>query len=342
MRVRLDKLENDMRKILFILLIPFTAFAQQVVITGQVPDSPDSMDVFVYKPIGTYFNSQYKQGVGKVVEHQFKLVVPMTTPGFITIENKYVKSVLFVEPGDYVDIGISREGSQGKKLYKGNNAAGHELFNNDTPLSEDKMAGLMEQVLDTAKTVNGALWGLRNNLSELKSPLLVYLRKGEVSVGFYENMVTTLESRLLYNFLNAIGNRLDKPEIRKNKALTEKEMKQLLQDAVDLFDPFDEKYTSSPDESQLVAKKCYLLKKGYLRGPAPMTDFWQHFEEPSRIYAYAPSALLEMNAGNEFLAYLNKRPSDKAKQFALLDYFKYNFPRSVYLPVVEELMTKKR
>jgi hypothetical protein len=331
-----------MRKILFILLIPFTAFAQQVVITGQVPDSPDSMDVFVYKPIGTYFNAQYKQSLGKVFEHQFKLVVPMTAPGFITIENKYVRSVLFVEPGDYIDIGVSREGSQGKKLYKGNNAAGHELFNNETPLAENNVSATMEHVLDTAKTVNGALWGMRNTLSELKSPLLGYLRKGDISVGFYENMVTALEGRLVFNFLNAIGARLDNPESRKNKALTDKEMKQLLQDVIDLFDPFDVKYTSCPDASGLVAKKCYLIKKGYLRGPSPMTDFWLHFDESSRLYAYAPSALLEMNAGNEFLAYLTQRPVAKASQATLFDYFKYNFPRSAYLPVVQELLTKKK
>lgn len=330
-----------MRKILFILLIPFTAFAQQVVITGQLPDSPDSVDVFVYKPIGTYFNAQYKQSLAKVSEHHFKLVVPMTTPGFITVENKYVRSVLFVEPGDYVDIGISRDGSQGRKLYKGNNAAGHELFNNETPLAENNITTTMEHVLDTAKTVNGALWGMRNTLSELKGPLLVYLRKGEISVGFYENMVTTLEGRLLFHFLTAIGNRLDKPDTRKNKALTEKEMKQLLQDAVDLFDPFDLKYTSSPAANDLVTTKCYLLRKGYLRSPAPMTDFWLHFDESSRLYAYAPSSLLEMNAGNEFVAYLTTRPVQKGSQPALFDYFRFNFPKSAYLPVVEELMTRK-
>ncbi|MBW8685564.1 hypothetical protein [Chitinophaga rhizophila] len=331
-----------MRKILFILLIPFTAFAQQIVITGQVPDCPDSVDVFMYKPIGTYFNAQYKQNVGKVVGHQFKLAVPMTSPGFVILESKHVKSVLFVEPGDYVDIGVSRNGSQGEKIYKGNNAAGHELFNNETPLSESNVAAAMEYVLDSARTVNGALWGLRNTLGELKSPLLAYLRKGEISVGFYENMVTTLEGRLVYHFLNTIGHRLDKPEARKNKALTDKELKQLLQDVCELFDPFDTKYTIIPDVSHLVAKKCYLIQRGFLRGAAPMNDFWLHFDESSRSYAYAPSALLEMNAGNEFVAYLTTRKVfAKSNHATLLDYFKYNFPKSAYLPVVEQLMTKK-
>ncbi|PWV54469.1 hypothetical protein [Chitinophaga sp. S165] len=332
-----------MRKILFILLIPFTAFAQHVVITGKVPDCPDSMDVFVYKPIGTFFNSSYKQSAGKVGNHEFTLKVPMTTAGFITIENKYVKSVLYVEPGDSVDIGISREGSAGKKIYSGSNAAGHEMFNNDTPLSSDRLSSAMEYVLDTAKTVNGALWGMRSTLFSLKAPLLVYLRKGQISVGFYENMVTTLESRLVYYLLNGAGKRLDSPNERKNKALNDKELKQLVQDASDLFDPFDAKYVSSPGVELLIAKKCYLIKKGYVRGGASAAsiDFWRHFDEPYRLYAYAPVNLHEMVAGNEFLTHIPGRPSASGEQADLFNYFKTNFPKSVYIPVVEELLDRK-
>lgn len=337
-RVRFDKLENDMRKVLFILLIPFTAFAQQVVITGKVPDGPDSMDVFVYKPIGTYFNSLYKQSAGKVVNHEFTLKVPMDAPGYITIENKYVRSVLYVEPGDSVDIGISREGSAGKKIYSGSNAAGHELFNNDTPLSTDRLSSAMDYVLDTARSVNGALWGMRSTLFDLKAPLLVYLRKGQISVGFYESMVTTLESRLVYYLLNSTGKRLENPAERKNKALNEKELKQVIQDATDLFDPFDAKYVSSPGVEMLIAKKCYLIKKGYIRGGASMVDFWQHFDEQYRLYAYAPVNLHEMMAGNEFLTQMADRSTGHAAQADLFNYFKINFPKSVYIPVVQQLL----
>ena len=330
-----------MRKVLFILLIPFTAFAQQVVITGQVPDAPDNMDVFVYKPIGTYFNALYKQTAGKVANHQFTLRVPMDTPGYITIENQYVKSVLFVEPGDSVDIGISREGSAGKKIYSGSNAAGHEMFNNDTPLSSDRLSSAMEYVMDTAKSVNGALWGMRSTLFDLKAPLLVYLRKGQISVAFYESMVTTLESRLVYYLLNSTGKRLENPAERKNKALNEKELKQVVQDITDLFDPFDAKYISSPGVDMLIAKKCYLIKKGYIRGSATMWDFWLHFDEPYRFYAYAPINLHEMMAGNEFLAHMADHQAGNADQADLFNYFKTSFPKSVYIPVVQELLDRK-
>jgi hypothetical protein len=330
-----------MRKILFILLIPFNALAQQVVITGQVPDCPDSMDVFIYKPIGTYFNSHYKQSAGKVADHQFKLVVPVSAPGYITVENKYVKSVLFVEPGDSVDIGISREGSAGKKLYKGSNAPGHELFNNDTPLSADKLSHVMENVVDTAQTTNGALWGMRSTLFDIKAPLLAHLRKGGISVGFYESMVTMLESRLVYYLINNALTRLEKPETRKSDALSDKELKQLIQEAVDLYDPFDPKYLSSPDIEQLVSSKCYLIKKGYLRGSPSMFEFWQHFGEPYRMYAYAPITLHEMIAGNEFLTHITRRPAEDAAQAELFNYFKISFPKSVYIPVVQDLLTTK-
>jgi hypothetical protein len=332
-----------MRKILFILLIPFTAFAQQVVITGKVPDCPDSMDVFVYKPIGTFFNSLYKQSAGKVANHEFTLKVSIDAPGYITIENKYVKSVLYVEPGDSVDIGISREGSAGKKIYSGSNAAGHEMFNNDTPLSSDRLSSAMDYVMDTAKSVNGALWGMRSTLFDLKAPLLVYLRKGQISVGFYESMVTTLESRLVYDLLNSAGKRLDNPAERKNKALNDKELKQLVQDASDLFDPFDAKYVASPGVELLIAKKCYLIKKGYIRGSASAlsVDFWRRFDEPYRLYAYAPANLHEMVAGNEFLTHIPERASGNSAQTDLFTYFKTNFPKSVYIPVVQELLNRK-
>lgn len=332
-----------MRKILFILLIPFTAFAQHVVITGKVPDCPDSMDVFAYKPIGTFFNSTYKERAGKVANHEFTLRIPMATAGFITIENKYVKSVLYVEPGDSVDIGVSREGTAGKKIYSGSNAAGHEMFNNDTPLSSDRLSSAMEYVMDTAKTVNGALWGMRSTLFSLKAPLLVYLRKGQLSVGFYESMVTSLESRLVYYLLNSAGKRLDNPADRKNKALNDKELKQLAQDATDLFDPFDVKYISSPGAEQLIAKKCYLIKKGYVRGGASAAsiDFWHHFDESYRLYAYAPASLHEMMAGNEFLTHIPERPSASGVQAELFTFFKTNFPKSVYIPVVQELLDRK-
>ncbi|PSL22854.1 hypothetical protein [Chitinophaga ginsengisoli] len=330
-----------MRKVLFILLIPFTAFAQQVVITGKVPDAPDSIDVFVYKPIGTYFNSLYKQSAGKVTNHQFTLTVPMEAPGYITIENKYVKSVLYVEPGDSVDIGISREGSADKKIYSGNNAAGHDLFNNNTPFSPDQLSSAMDHVMDTARSVNGALWGMRSTLFDLKAPLLVHLRKGQVSVGFYESMVTTLESRLIYCLLNSAGKYLEDPANRKNKSLNEKELKQLIQDATDLYDPFDVKYVSSPGVEQLIAKKCYLIKKGYIRGDAAMTDFWRRFDEPYKLYAYAPINLHEMMAGNEFLANIPDRYKGNGTQIELFYYFKTNFPKSAYIPLVQELLSRK-
>jgi hypothetical protein len=332
-----------MRKILFILLIPFTAFAQHVVITGKVPDCPDSMDVFVYKPIGTFFNPLYKQSGGKVANHEFTLTIPMDAAGYITIENKYVKSVLYVEPGDSVDIGISREGSAGKKIYSGSNAAGHEMFNNDTPLSSDRLSSAMDYVMDTAKSVNGALWGMRSTLFDLKAPLLVYLRKGQISVGFYESMVTALESRLVYYLLNSAGKRLDNPAERKNKGLNDKELKQIVQDASDLFDPFDAKYVSSPGVELLIAKKCYLIKKGYVRGSAstPAIDFWHHFDESYRLYAYAPSSLHEMIAGNEFLTHIPERPSGNGAQADLFTYFKTNFPKSIYIPIVQALLDRK-
>ncbi|WP_143011342.1 hypothetical protein [Chitinophaga filiformis] len=331
-----------MRKVLFILLIPFTAFAQQVVITGKVPDAPDSIDVFVYKPIGTYFNSLYKQSAGKVTNHQFTLTVPMDAPGYITVENKYVKSVLYVEPGDSVDIGISREGSADKKIYSGSNAAGHDLFNNDTPFSPDQLSSAMDRVMDTARSVNGALWGMRSTLFDLKAPLLVHLRKGQVSVGFYESMVTTLESRLVYYLLNSVGKRLENPADRKNKALNEKELKQIVQDASDLYDPFDVKYVSSPGVDQLIAKKCYLIKKGYIRGGASMMDFWQRFDESYRLFAYAPANLHEMVAGNEFLANIPDHHKGNAAQIELFYYFKTNFPKSAYIPLVQELLSRKQ
>lgn len=330
-----------MRKVLFILLIPFTAFAQQVVITGKVPDAPDSIDVFVYKPIGTYFNSLYKQSAGKVSNHEFTLRVPMDAPGYITIENKYVKSTLYVEPGDSVDIGISREGSIGKKIYSGSNAAGHDLFNNDTPLSTERLSSAMDYVMDTARSVNGALWGMRSTLFDLKAPLLVHLRKGQISVGFYESMVSTLESRLVYFLLNSAGKRLENPGDRKNKALNEKELKQVIQDASDLYDPFDAKYVSSPGADLLIAKKCYLIKKGYIRGGATMVDFWQHFDEQYKLYAYAPINLHEMMAGNEFLANIPDHNKGNGAQIELFYYFKTNFPKSAYIPVVQELLSRK-
>lgn len=339
--VRLDKLENDMRKLLFILLIPFTASAQQVVITGQIPDCPDSADVFVSKPIGTYFNALYKQSAGKVSGHQFRLVVPMDNPGFITVENKYLKSVVFVEPGDSVDIGISQEGSQGRKRYKGSNAAGQELFNNETPMSFDNLGSVMDRVLDTAKTPNGAIWGLRSTMTELKAPLLAHLRKGDITVAFYENIVATIESRLVYHMLNGAGNRLEKSEARKNKALSEKDLRQVIQDITDIYDPFDAKYLSGPEAARLVYRKCYLIKKGYLRGGVSMNEFWQHFDEASRLYAFAPISSQEMMAGNAILAHLPQHATEKNTQAETFSYFKENFPKSAYIPAVSDMLKRK-
>jgi hypothetical protein len=326
--------KSAMKRILFILLLPLSAFAQKVVITGELTDCQDSMDIFIYKPVGAYANSCWKQREGKVAAHTFLVTIPLEVSGVITIENNCLQSALFVSPGDSVHIERNATGS----IYKGSNAAGHNLLNNNkVPFNVSLLNETITHLMDTVQSPGNAIWGIRALIIDYKAPLLTLLRTGEITVTFYEHMVALMECNVMSQVMNQLSLKFEHPE-QQSAALKKATLKQLSQDLDGLYDAFDTKYQSCPGAVTLITRKCNFIEKGYLKGNIISKDLSQHYNEQYQYFAYAPLPLQEMMAGNALMTNLVNHTTPVNTQTKLFSYFKSIFPQSVYLPVIQQML----